>query len=221
MEAVAKHQFDTQQQDEVSFPKGASLQLLEIDQNNSWLKASYNGNTGLVPSNYLEIKPHPWYMVGISRQEAEEMLLEKSEGTEICQQKDGAFIVRPSESAPGNFSLSVKCGSGVQHFKVLCEGFRYYLWQEKFNSLNELIEFHRHHSVSRSSNICLRDLLRSKVIANYDFTPNDPEELPFKRGDIIMIIDKKDPNWWTGEVERGGQTQRGLLPRTYVSAYTN
>ena len=31
----------------------------------------------------------------------------------------GAFVVRVSESSPGDFSLSVKCGDGVQHFKVL------------------------------------------------------------------------------------------------------
>ena len=28
-------------------------------------------------------------------------------------------MVRVSESSPGDFSLSVKCGDGVQHFKVL------------------------------------------------------------------------------------------------------
>ena len=46
-------------------------------------------------------------MVGISRQEAENMLLERTEKGDY-QQEDGAFLVRPSESTPGNFSLSVK-----------------------------------------------------------------------------------------------------------------
>ena len=33
----------------------------------------------------------------------------------------------------------------------------------------------------------------------YDFQPQDPEELDWKLGDIITVLDKKDPNWWTGD----------------------
>lgn len=32
---------------------------------------------------------------------------------------DGAFLLRNSESAPGEFSISVKVREAVQHFKVL------------------------------------------------------------------------------------------------------
>ncbi|ESO08904.1 hypothetical protein HELRODRAFT_74691, partial [Helobdella robusta] len=59
------------------------------------------------------------------------------------------------------------------------------------------------------------------VIANYDFRPTDNEELELKRGDIISILEKKDPNWWMGEIVRGTQVCRGLFPKTYVSAYTD
>jgi len=44
---------------------------------------------------------------GISRQDAENMLLERTHQN-ACVQRDGAFLVRPSESTPGEFSLSVK-----------------------------------------------------------------------------------------------------------------
>ncbi|ESO09426.1 hypothetical protein HELRODRAFT_153783, partial [Helobdella robusta] len=54
------------------------------------------------------------------------------------------------------------------------------------------------------------------VVANYDFKPQDPEELELKRGDIVLVIDKKDPNWWSGEIVRGSQVFRGLFPKTYV-----
>ena len=47
-----------------------------------------------------------WFVNKISRSDAEDCLLEKSQGD--FSQKDGAFIVRPSESSPGDFSLSVK-----------------------------------------------------------------------------------------------------------------
>ena len=65
---------------------------------------------GLIPSNYIEMRPHNWYYGRITRADAEKLLSNKHEG---------AFVVRVSESSPGDFSLSVKCGDGVQHFKVL------------------------------------------------------------------------------------------------------
>uniref|UniRef100_A0A8C9EMQ3 Growth factor receptor bound protein 2 n=1 Tax=Pavo cristatus TaxID=9049 RepID=A0A8C9EMQ3_PAVCR len=75
------------------------------------------------------------------------------------QRHDGAFLIRESESAPGDFSLSVKFGNDVQHFKVLRDGAgKYFLWVVKFNSLNELVDYHRSTSVSRNQQIFLRDI---------------------------------------------------------------
>ena len=48
-----------------------------------------------------------WYVSRINRLDAEEMLLEKNTQGQYMQ-RDGAFLVRPSESTPGEFSLSVK-----------------------------------------------------------------------------------------------------------------
>ena len=48
----------------------------------------------------------------------------------------------------------------VQHFKVLRDGAgKYFLWVVKFNSLNELVEYHRTSSVSRSQVIYLKDMV--------------------------------------------------------------
>jgi len=61
-----------------------------------------------------------------------------------------------------------------------------------------------------------------KVVANYDFVPESPEELQFRRGDIIQVLQKNDPNWWMGEITRDNtQVSRGLFPRTYVSQYSD
>ena len=47
----------------------------------------------------------------------------------------------------------------VQHFKVLRDGAgKYFLWVVKFNSLNQLVEYHRAASVSRSQTIYLKDM---------------------------------------------------------------
>ena len=47
----------------------------------------------------------------------------------------------------------------MQHFKVLRDGAgKYFLWVVKFNSLNQLVEYHRTSSVSRSQTIYLQDM---------------------------------------------------------------
>lgn len=52
-------------------------------------------------------------------------------------------------------------GGGVQHFKVLRDGAgKYFLWVVKFNSLNQLVDYHRTSSVSRTQTIYLRDMVQ-------------------------------------------------------------
>ena len=47
----------------------------------------------------------------------------------------------------------------MQHFKVLRDGAgKYFLWVVKFSSLNQLVDYHRTSSVSRTQTICLRDM---------------------------------------------------------------
>ena len=55
------------------------------------------------------------------------------------------------------------------------------------------------------------------MLAQFDFKPQDEEELELKRGDVVEVVEKKDPNWWTGELQREGKTVRGLFPVTYVA----
>lgn len=52
----------------------------------------------------------------------------------------------------------------MQHFKVLrdAQG-KFFLWVVKFNSLNELVEYHRTASVSRSQDVKLRDMIPEEV----------------------------------------------------------
>ncbi|KAJ7340188.1 Growth factor receptor-bound protein 2 [Desmophyllum pertusum] len=153
-------------------------------------------------------------MEKITRAKAEELLLR--------QKFDGAFLIRESESTPGDFSLSVRFGDGVQHFKVLRDGAgKYFLWVVKFNSLNQLVEYHRTSSVSRSQTIYLKDMAEESqmvqadvFIASYEFHPEEEGELYFKRGDQIEVLDKEDSNWWKGRnVSTGNE---GLFPATYV-----
>ena len=118
--------------------------------------------------------------------------------------------------APGDFSLSVKYGDGVHHFKVLRDANKFYLWVVKFNSLNELVDYHHSASVSRSQDIKLKEMVPEEFAqALYDFIPQEHGELELRRGDVITVTDKSDQHWWTGELGN----RRGLFPATYVTPY--
>ena len=53
----------------------------------------------------------------------------------------------------------------MQHFKVLRDGAgKYFLWVVKFNSLNQLVEYHRTSSVSRSQTIYLKDMAAEEEV---------------------------------------------------------
>uniref|UniRef100_A0A1E1XNK1 Putative adaptor protein grb2 n=2 Tax=Amblyomma TaxID=6942 RepID=A0A1E1XNK1_AMBSC len=150
MEAIAKHDFNATADDELSFRKGQVLKVLNMEDDMNWYRAELDSKEGLIPSNYIEMKKHDWYYGRITRADAEKLLSNKHEG---------AFLIRVSESSPGDFSLSVRCGDGVQHFKVLRDTMgKFFLWVVKFASLNELVEYHRSASVSRSQDIKLRDM---------------------------------------------------------------
>lgn len=58
-----------------------------------------------------------------------------------------------------------RCSDGVQHFKVLrdAQG-KFFLWVVKFGSLNELVEYHRTASVSRSQDVKLKDMVPEEVM---------------------------------------------------------
>ncbi|XP_034987185.2 GRB2-related adapter protein [Zootoca vivipara] len=212
MEAVALYNFQADEKDELPFKKGDILKILNMEDDLNWYKAELFGTEGFIPKNYIKMKSHPWYSGKLSRQAAEEVLLKRH--------FRGAFLIRESESSPGDFSISVNYGDQVLHFKVLREQKgKYRLWDEKFNSINELVDFYRTTTIAKKAQVFLRDHAEMQepkkpkfVQAQFNFSATSPSQLSFCRGDVLEILDCSDPNWWRGRI--GVKT--GLFPKNYV-----
>lgn len=214
MEAQAKHDFVPQntESDELAFRKGDKMLILNYGDPVQWYQAEIGGEIGLVPGNYIDVDVPKWYMGRISRSTAEQML----QGNKF----EGAFLVRLSESSPTDFSLSVKCGHSVQHFRILKDSEnKYFLWSTRFDSLNKLVDYYRNETVSRTHQIFLRDMDSDHQFiaeALYDFAPQDVQdgvsELAFQKGDLITVCETSDDLWWGGCI--GDRT--GFFPRSYV-----
>jgi len=48
--------------------------------------------------------------------------------------------------------------------------------------------------------------------ALYDYTSDDPGDLPLEEGDRVFIVEKTSDDWWTGEMDG----RKGLVPAAYV-----
>lgn len=54
------------------------------------------------------------------------------------------------------------------------------------------------------------------VRALFDFSGNDEEDLPFRKGDILRVLEKPEEQWWNAANQEG---RAGMIPVPYVEKY--
>eukprot|EP00041_Stephanoeca_diplocostata_P026008 m.693426 g.693426 ORF g.693426 m.693426 type:complete len:430 (-) comp22872_c1_seq1:157-1446(-) len=118
--------------------------LLSEEKDWSLVENAITTTQGYVPSSFIAIAnsldSEPWFFGKITRSKAEKLLMNP-------MRKHGCFLIRESESAPGQYSLSMRDGASVRHFRVQSlEDNKYRLQgspSPAFTSLPELVDFHK------------------------------------------------------------------------------
>lgn len=153
-----------------------------------------------------------WYFGDLTRQQTEELL--------NLEQEVGVFLVRNSTSIVGDLVLCVREDSRVSHYIINKvqqpdEQVRFRIGDQLFPDVPALL--HHYKTTFLDTTTLRRPIERldglEKVIARFDFPGRDPEDLPFKKGDILYILCKDEDQWWSARDVRGRQ---GIIPVPYV-----
>lgn len=92
---------------------GEKLRVLGYNQNGEWSEVRSKNGQGWVPSNYItpvnSLEKHSWYHGPVSRSAAEYLL---------SSLINGSFLVRESESSPGQLSISLRYEGRVYHYRI-------------------------------------------------------------------------------------------------------
>jgi len=162
-----------------------------------------------------------WYFGAMSRQDATDLLMAEREG--------GVFLVRDSATIEGDYVLCVKEDNKVSHYIInkmasgstahsgdASAGARYKIGDQMFNDLPALLNFYKVHYLDTTPLIRPAMKKVEKIIARYDFDGKDPDDLPFRKGEILTVVSKDEEQWWTARNSLG---QTGSIPVPYVVKY--
>lgn len=137
---VALYDYDARTDEDLSFRKGEHLEIINDTQGDWWYARSKTSKSeGYIPSNYVaklkSLESEAWYFGKIKRVEAEKKLLSP-------ENEHGAFLIRDSESRRNDYSLSVRDGDTVKHYRIrqLDEGGFFIARRITFRSLADLAD---------------------------------------------------------------------------------
>ncbi|KAK1787845.1 hypothetical protein P4O66_016331, partial [Electrophorus voltai] len=112
---------------------------------------------------------------------------------------------------------------------------RFRIGDQEFDTLPGLLEFYKIHyldtttliePIGRAKNTSFisttpagaphRSEEAEYVRALFDFPGNDEEDLPFRKGDILRVLEKPEEQWWNAQNTEG---RAGMIPVPYVERY--
>lgn len=162
---VAKYDYNSRTDEDLSFKAGDHIYIISTGEGDWWFaRSKVTGYEGYVPSNFLaEIKSldaEEWYLGKIRRVEAEKLLLTVANA--FC----GTFLIRDSETTPGDYSLSVRDQDTVRHYRIrtLDDGSFFVTRKISFETIQDLVAHYQQHA----DGLCANLVIPARIIEKPD-----------------------------------------------------
>ncbi|XP_043773217.1 intersectin-2 isoform X1 [Cervus elaphus] len=202
-EYIALYAYSSVEPGDLTFTEGEEILVTQKD--GEWWTGSIGDRTGIFPSNY--VKPKDQEGFGSASKSGT-----SNKKPEIAQ-------VTSAYAASGSEQLSLAPGQLILILKKNTSGW----WQGELQARGKK----RQKGWFPASHVKLLGPSSERttpafhpvcqVIAMYDYTANNEDELSFSKGQLINVLNKDDPDWWQGEIS--GVT--GLFPSNYVKMTTD
>ncbi|KAK2854204.1 hypothetical protein Q5P01_006865 [Channa striata] len=196
-EYIALYTYESPEAGDLTFKEGDLI--LVTKREGEWWSGSIGDRTGVFPSNYVKPKETD------------------TSSTSGKKKPEIAKVVRPYSST-GPEQLALENGQLILILSKNVSGW----WLGELQARGKKRQkgwFPASHVTVLGSNsgkstpapqpVC-------QVIAIYDYTAANQDEMSFSKGQLINVLDKNNPDWWKGEIN--GTT--GLFPTNYVKMTT-
>ncbi|KAM9331965.1 adapter molecule crk-like [Pholidichthys leucotaenia] len=179
-----------------------------------------------------------WYWGKLSRQEAVSLLQGQRHGVFLVRDSitsPGDYVLSVSENSKVSHYIINSISNNRQSGSGLAPP-RFRIGDQEFDALPALLEFYKIHYLDTTT--LIEPISRAKhtgfvspsnvgvpqqqpeeaeyVRALFDFSGNDDEDLPFRRGDILRVLEKPEEQWWNAANQEG---RVGMIPVPYVEKY--
>ncbi|XP_037543185.1 adapter molecule crk-like [Nematolebias whitei] len=179
-----------------------------------------------------------WYWGRLSRQDAVSLLQGQRHGVFLVRDSitcPGDYVLSVSENSRVSHYIINSISNNRQSSSGLASP-RFQIGDQEFDALPSLLEFYKIHYLDTTTLIEPVNKGRNTgsngsapsgapqqqqeeaeyVRALFDFTGNDEEDLPFRMGDVLRVLEKPEDQWWSASNQEG---RVGMIPVPYVEKY--
>ncbi|XP_051579333.1 intersectin-2b isoform X2 [Myxocyprinus asiaticus] len=202
-EYVALYTYESPEPGDLTFTEGDTILVTERE--GEWWRGSIGDRSGVFPSNYVKPK------------ETDNLSLSGKPGTP--GKKPEVAQVSTEYTAAGAEQLNLAPGQLILILNKNPSGW----WLGELQARGKKRQkgwFPASHVKllgSNSGKSTPAPAAVGQVIAIYDYTAANEDELSFSKSQVINVLDKSNPDWWKGELN--GVT--GLIPTNYVKMTTS
>ena len=221
MNAIAVYDYNATENEELSIRKDERLTILD-DSRSWWQVENSRRETGYVPSNYVRRANKGLFEKFKEKsKEKEKKSKEKDNPENGALSQPGEYFV-PQDVLAALETVVAKFAFQPQHDDelALTKGDRIKVlekqqdgwWKGRIGTKEGW--FPSNYTQKEEKSVVKKPVIQ-KVRTLYNFEPENPEELKFKKDEILEVVDKpeNDPDWWIARKEDGSS---GLVPRNYI-----